>query len=265
MRHSDRSELLEALTAGVAALVTSEAWRRYLGFQSRFHRYSFHNVLLIATQCPQASRVASFSAWRRLGRSVRKGEKAIWILAPLFKKVERDEEEHSVLRGFKWVPVFDVSQTEGEALPVICAPLDGGDPAGRYEELVAVASSLGFSVLDHRFFGAANGDCSHAERLVRIEATNAPAQRVKTLAHELAHALLHEHFSDRALAELEAESTAYVVCRRLGIDSSGYSFGYLAAWAGGGEEATAAITAAGQRIHRAAGAILAPLTDTVPA
>ena len=99
-------------------------------------------------------------------------------------------------------------------------------------ELVNVARSIGFTVEDHEFNGSANGDCCHADHRIRVETTNTPAQRVKTLAHELAHALLHESYDNRALAELEAESTAYVVCQVLGIDSGDYSFGYVATWAG---------------------------------
>ncbi len=104
--------------------------------------------------------------------------------------------------------------------------------------------------------GTTNGDCVHARRRIRVECRNRPAQQVKTLAHELAHALLHEGTTDRSLAELEAESTAYVVCRSLGLDSGDYSFGYVACWAGGGPEAVAAITSSGRAIQRAASTIL---------
>ena len=101
-----------------------------------------------------------------------------------------------------------------------------------------------------------NGDCTHSEHRIRVETRNTPAQRVKTLAHEIAHALLHEQFDSRALAELEAESTAYVVCQSLGLDSSDYSFGYVATWAGGGEQAIAGIKASCERIQRTAATIL---------
>ncbi|MGH9205892.1 MAG: ImmA/IrrE family metallo-endopeptidase, partial [Acidimicrobiales bacterium] len=111
-------------------------------------------------------------------------------------------------------------------------------------------------VEDHEFAGSTNGDCCYAARRIRVELSNSPAQRVKTLAHELAHALLHETFDNRALAELEAESTAYVVCRALGIDSSDYSFAYASTWAGGGDEAIAGIKASCERIQKAAATIL---------
>jgi len=124
-----------------------------------------------------------------------------------------------------------------------------------------MARSIGFNVEDYEFGATINGDCSHPERRIRIEARNDPVQRLKTLAHELAHALLHQCVTDRALAELEAESTAYVVCQSLGLDTGGYSFGYVATWAGGGEQAIAKIKASCARIQKAAGIILQPFDD----
>jgi len=252
--------LIDQLTEGITTLTTSERWQRYLDVQSRFHRYSVNNVLLIGAQRPDATRVAGFNAWRRLDRTVRKGEKAIWILAPMVYKTDESEaEERRSVRGFKFVPVFDVMQTDGPELPSICHRLEGDDGSEHYNGLVAVAQSIGFTVEDHEFTGSTNGDCSHAERRIRVEPRNAPAQRVKTLAHEIAHSVLHEHFDRRAVAELEAESTAYVVCRALGIDSAGYSFGYVTAWAGGGEEAITEIRGSCGRIQKTAATILAAL------
>ncbi len=251
------AELLGQLAQGVAELTSSERWQDYLRFQSRFHRYSFNNVVLIATQCPEATWVAGFGTWQKMGRFVRRGEKAIWILAPIVaRRLAPQDEDEAVLRGFRWVPVFDVSQTDGRDLPSVCRRLVGGDPADHYGRLVDVARTIGFAVFDHEFAGSTNGECHHGARLIRVEARNAPAQRVKTLAHELAHALAHEGATSRALAELEAESVAYVVCQALGIDSSDYSFGYLAGWAGGGEDAVAQITASAERIQRCAARIL---------
>lgn len=113
--------------------------------------------------------------------------------------------------------------------------LNGDDAVGAYTRLVAVAHTLGYSVEEDHLDGSRNGDCSFRERLIWIEAANDPAQQVKTLAHEIAHAILHESFDgSRDLAELEAESVAYIVCSDMGLDSSAYSFGYVATWAGGG-------------------------------
>ena len=255
----DRRELVDQLAQGIMRLTSSEEWRRYLASQSRFHNYSFRNVVLIAAQCPQATRVAGFRAWQRLHRCVRKGERAIWILAPLVRRRDDDEEGQARVWGFKWVPVFDIAQTEGDPVPAANRLLSGDDPAGLYGRLVGVARSLGFAVLEAPLPGGVNGDCSHAARRIRVEIRNAPAQRVKTLAHELAHAILHEERGDRRLAELEAESTAYVVCRALGLDTGQYSFGYVAVWAQGGEEAVEAIRRCGERIQQAAAVILVSL------
>ena len=258
-----RPELLAQLTEGVQKLTTSDEWQHYLDFQSRFHSYSFGNVLLIAAQRPTASRVAGFHAWRKFGRHVLKGEKAIWILAPMvYKNGDADAgDDERVIRGFKYVPVFDVAQTDGEELPSVCNRLDGDAPAELYLGLVSVAQSLGFSVEMADLPGSTNGDCSHVEHRIRIRNGNSPVQQVKTLAHEIAHAILHEAYSNRALAELEAESTAYVVCSSLGLDSSGYSLGYVATWAGGGDAAIAAIKASCDRIQKTASQILRPFEE----
>ena len=114
-----QSDLLARLSEGITALTTSDEWIRHLEVQSGFHRYSFGNVVLIASQLPGASRVAGFRSWLKLGRNVRRGEKAIWILAPMrFKKTnDEDAGEGRTIAGFKYVAVFDVSQTEGAELP----------------------------------------------------------------------------------------------------------------------------------------------------
>lgn len=257
MATTNRPELVEKLTDGIARLTSSEGWQRYLDFQAQFHNYSFGNVLLIAAQCHGATRVAGFRAWQRMNRFVRKGEKAIWILAPMiYRNAEAEPEDDRVVRGFKYVPVFDLAQTDGEELPEVCTRLSGDDSAGAFLRMISVAQSIGFSVENAELSGGVNGDCTPDLKRIRVEVGNSPAQRVKTLTHELAHALLHETFEDRRLAELEAESTAYIVCQNLGVDSSDYSFGYVATWAGGGESAIAGIRASGERIQRAAETIL---------
>jgi hypothetical protein len=256
-RHN-HTELIGRLTEGIGKLTTSRDWQRYLELQSRFHHYSFANVLLIASQRDDATRVAGYNAWRKAGRFVRKGEKAIWILAPMvYKSTEaKAGKDDRVVRGFKFVPVFDLAQTEGEELPSVCEQLRGNDSEGAYNVLVEVARCVGFKVEPHEFAGSTNGDCSHVEGRIRIEGRNDPVQQVKTLAHEVAHGLLHKSFESRALAELEAESVAYVVCQAIGIDSGEYSFGYVATWAGGGDLAIAAIKSSCGRIERAAASIL---------
>lgn len=223
--------------------------------------YSFNNVILIDRQDPEATRVAGFHAWRKLGRGVRKGERAIWILAAMTRKVtdqdERADAETGTRRliGFRPVPVFDIRQTDGEPLPEVCSTLHGDAP-GIYSQLVAVAHTIAFTVEEDYLPGTVNGDCNFADKRIRVEVRNDERQQVKALAHELGHALLHEGNADRALGELEAESVAYVVCAALGVDTSDYSFGYVASWTGGGDEAITAIKAPGSRIQSAADRIL---------
>ena len=160
---------------------------------------------------------------------------------------------------FRIAYVFDVAQTEGRDLAALLVrKLEGFDSEGVQSQLATVAASIGFSVEWVELGGTRNGDCDNLKHCIRIEASNESRQQVKTLVHEIAHAILHggDDGTNRQLAELEAESVAYVVCADLGIDSSEYSFGYLASRAGGGEEARYGISASAQRIHPAASRIL---------
>ncbi|HEY5265629.1 MAG TPA: ArdC-like ssDNA-binding domain-containing protein [Acidimicrobiales bacterium] len=264
----DRSDLVDKLTEGIANLTTSEKWAEYLKFQSRFTRYSAQNTSLIMYQDPYASQVAGYDTWKKQGRFVKKGESGISILAPLIYK-EKDEdsgEEKKGIKGFRWVSVFDVRQTEGEDLPEIARKLTGEDSEHIYEELVKYAASIGSAVHDHEFEGGPNGDYDPRTKEIRVEAKNSGIQRVKTLAHELGHALLHATSEDgdevrldctaKNVKELEAESTAYVVCAALGIETDDYSFGYVVGWAGGGDQAIEKIRASQARIQKTSGQIL---------
>jgi antirestriction protein ArdC len=208
-----KDEALERLSNGIAQLTSSDAWSTWLRTQARFHHYSFSNSLLILVQRPSATRVAGFHTWRRLGRIVRRGERAIWILAPVTRQVAETDSStpdatKRVIATFRPVPVFDAEQTEGKPLPEVCNLLAGDDPYGAYSGLVTIAESIGFTVQDHVFDGETNGDCTPQLQRIRVEVNLAPAHRVKTLAHELGHALLHVDVADRGLNELEAESVA---------------------------------------------------------
>jgi antirestriction protein ArdC len=267
MDSTDRkAELLNQLAEGVTKLTESEAWQAWLRVQRRFHRYSWGNALLINLQRPDATQVAGFHSWLRLGRHVRKGEKGIAIFAPIVNRVHAEDPvtgEDTVIttapKTFRIAYVFDLAQTDGEELPALPVnKLHGADLDGLYPRLLNVAESIGFSVQAIELDGSRNGDCNHDHRLIRIESRNEPCQQVKTLAHELAHAILHGVRDElsRELAELEAESVAYIVCADLGIDSSEYSFGYLASWSGGGDDARNAISDSAGRIQLAVGLIL---------
>lgn len=236
----------ERLQGAIAELVSGDDWQRMLSLAARFHRYSFNNHLLILLQRPDATLVAGFRKWREVGRHVRKGEKGIAILAPCKYRTtieDADGEEQTVqaIRGFRVVYVFDVSQTDGPPLDDLEALrprlLDGDAPEGVWDALVAVATTNGYEVTRHRRAGE-NGYCDFGQRVIAVRPDVAPAQAVKTLVHELGHALLHADLSPRAreVEEVEVESVAYVVCDALGLDTSDYSFSYVAHWADGSSE-----------------------------
>ena len=264
-RMRDYSGLLEGLSAGIADLTTSEKWTQYLDVQSKFYRYSPNNVMLILLQNPYATRVAGYNAWKALDHQVMAKESALRILAPMkYKRDDAPEGENArEIRGFKLVPVFDISQTEGPDLPDIVSKLEGLAPEGVFVKLTEFAQDIGFRVeRPQSLDSGANGDTSHSEGRIRVVGSNSDAQQAKTLAHEIGHALLHDpgvettKDLERGLKELEAESTAYVICTALGMDTSDYSFGYVAGWAGGAPEAIQGIKASTGRIQKAATAVL---------
>lgn len=254
-----RQALLDALREGIIALTTSEQWAQWLRFSRRLPNYSFHNQILILGQFPGATQVAGYRSWQSFGRQVRRGERGIAILAPIgpSRPVDADALRLPPL-AFKTVRVFDVSQTDGPALPVAVEELMGPASPSDLSGLLGVASKLGFRVEWIELRSGRRGDCSHALRRIRVHTGLAPAQALKTLAHELGHAILHGpgFAGDRSLAELEAESCAFVTCSSLGIDSSAYSFGYVATWAGGGPEAVERIGRSASRIIAAASVIV---------
>ncbi|MBV8982182.1 MAG: ImmA/IrrE family metallo-endopeptidase, partial [Acidimicrobiia bacterium] len=265
---NDRKAKVEALQQeielGVTQLRSSEGWKEWLDASSKFHNYSFGNQMLILSRRPDATRVAGYRTWEQLDRHVNKGEKGIPILAPtVLKKVDEDGEEHRITTGFRVVHVFDVSQTDGKALPEPPAHrLQGEAPPGLQSALDHELTSRGFVIErpDGPYAGEANGDVNFASRTVRIRSDLSAAQQAKTTAHELAHALMHEHEATmpREQKELEAESVAYVVCKSQGLDTSDYSFGYVAAWTNAD---TKAVRASAERVRKTAGAIIDSLPD----
>jgi DNA primase len=238
--------LHQQLQDSLQELVTSEDWQRALAVAARFHDYSFANTRLIGAQSLARgftpSRVAGYRAWRDLGRHVRKGERGLQILAPVIRKVtpESAEEEEKRVVGFRVVHVFDITQTDGEPLPEVPITLVQGDLPTDWEQVRGLITGSGFDlqVADLDRLGEANGVTDWNRRDVVVRASLPGAQRFKTAVHELAHIRLHEPNSDgrpscRGIVEVEAESVAYMVCAGLGIDSAGYSLGYVASWSGG--------------------------------
>ena len=233
-----REELAAQLEQGVAALRDSEEFKRYLDVAARFHSYSFGNQILIGMQRPDASRVAGYRAWQGMGRQVLKGEKAIKILAPTFFRKGCNCAGDCECRAteavrFRSVSVFDIAQTDGDALPEIVGLLSG-DGLGLTPALETLARAEGLTV-DRDPANAqngANGWYSRERALIWVRPDVDDAQAAKTLAHELAH-----HFADhkvnghcREEGEIIAESAAYIVLNHFGIDAAGYTFGYLASW-----------------------------------
>lgn len=264
----NRNDKLQAahgkLQEAVAEIVSGDDWKRMLKVASRFHRYSFSNQLLIFAQNPDATLVAGFRRWKELGRSVRKGERGIGILAPCRyrTKVETedgDELSTESIKGWRVVYVFDILQTDGEPIEDIDAVrprlLDAGAPEGVWDALVAQAKAAGFEVIRDRR-GSENGYCDFLNRRIAVRPDVAPAQAVKTLIHEIGHALLHSEELPRSkeVAEVEVESVAYIVCDAMGLDSGDYSFAYVARWSEGSSEP---LKETGERVIACAKQVLA--------
>ena len=225
MKRDDAKKLSDdALTdlAAHLALGKSEELTKVLNTMSTFHNYSFGNCMLIARQKPDATLVAGFRAWLKLGRCVRKGEKGICILAPMVGKKEADDGsgETREVFGFRAVHVFDVSQTEGEELPEVNKI--SGDPGEKLGKLHATSETLGIALSYDDDLGGADG-VSKGGHIVLVRGLSA-AEEFNTLAHELAHELLHRGSDRRTLSkavkELEAEAVAYVVSKAAGLFNS---------------------------------------------
>ncbi|HEM3615067.1 TPA: toprim domain-containing protein [Streptococcus suis] len=243
----DRAGLTQHLKDGVHQYLNSEQYKDFLNTMSRFPNYSYRNIQLLKAQMPTVQAVASFKSWKEdFGRTVIKGSKSLRIFAPQITKV-RDPQTGEVLKDeqgndktrvtFKLVPVFDISQTEGKELPKPIYQLEGNHEnySKLYRSAKAYAQSKGLTMEFNSNIGEANGYYSRKENKIVIKAGMSEQQTLKTIYHELAHADLHSsqtvtkdlQYSD---AELQAESVAYVVANHYGLDTSEYSFGYLATW-----------------------------------
>lgn len=246
------TELHQQLTNAVAQIETGEQWQAWLEFARRLHKYSFKNLILIWAQRPDASAVASYRTWQALDRQVRRGEKAIRVLAPMARHVAVvDQQDEPVVRddgttvqrqqilGFKPVPVFDIAQTDGPPPPQAPGPvlLSGEAPAGLWEGLVDEVSTRGYRLLRGPVgqLGGANGVTKITEREVWVRDDVDSAQAVKTLTHELAHVILHTDPNQptdcAGIREVEAESVAHLVMGAHGLDTGAYSYPYVAVWA----------------------------------
>ncbi len=283
------AELTDKLENGIKELYASGKYAEYLHAMSKFHRYSFGNALLILFQCPTATRVAGYTTWKKdFGRNVKRNEKGIQILAPcpsrryVWKEVTdpntgkvlcnpdgspRRETQLVTVTHFKVATVFDVSQTEGKELPTLGVTRLTGNVenfAAIYDKLTSLSPvPVEIDICP----GEANGYFSSMENRIVLRPGMSQIQTVKTLVHEIAHAKLHdaknippEERKQRREKEVEAESIAYVVCQHFGIDTSEYSFGYVAGWSRGKEMNE--LKSSLDQIHSTAGEIIAALDDT---
>jgi hypothetical protein len=255
-RAEKRAEDRRRMAAAIEELRSGEGWRRWLEVRRHFHTYSWRNQLLIAHQRPGATRVASFGRWLKLGYVVRRGERGIRVWKhcdPSRKAIERwraagADPETEPEGFFIMVPVFDRSQVEARAdfdgerveLDPPIVPVGGDSLSPLVEPLVGFAASIGSRVSFAPIPGSATGSYSAATREITVDGGCANA-RVKTLLHELSHALVRcdraEDDPDLGYAEEEAvvESVAFGVCSAVGLDTSGYSVPYVAGWGRGGE------------------------------
>ena len=255
-------EITAQLEAGVKDLFNSERYQDYLKAMSKFHDYSLNNTLLIVMQKPDASLVAGFNKWRdEFERHVKRGEKGIKILAPAPYKIKKElekldpdgkpiigedgkpvtEQKEITVPAFKVVSVFDVSQTDGKEIPDIAVDSLTGS-VEQYEDFFkALEQTSPVPVGFERIESGAHGYYHNAEKRIALNEGESELQTVKTLIHEIAHAKLHDidlnappeqqqERPSRRTREVEAESIAYTVCQHFGLDTSDYSFGYVAGW-----------------------------------
>lgn len=258
IKDGETTKILAELEEGVKNVFQSDRYKEYLKSMSKFHHYSFGNILLIAMQRPDATRVAGMTTWNQLGRTVKKGEHGIKILAPIITKhtvrnavVDEtgcpmvdiktnqpvvEEQTMSVRRGYRTVHCWDISQTTGQDLPAMAQELQGQVPD--YEKLKGSLIQVAQCPVSFRKTKGEKGSYSPGQHRIVISNELSELQTVKTLVHELAHSRLHHRKGAdpvnkyRSTAEIEAESVAFVVCQHLGLDTSDYSFEYLAGWSG---------------------------------
>lgn len=251
-------ELLERAEQGTKEIFESDKYRDYLATMAKFHSYSFRNSLLILIQKPEASYVAGYTAWQtKFHRQVQRGEKGIQIVGYTPKKIRVEQEQKDSngntiigadgkpvldtitkqIPAFTPVYVYDVSQTEGEPLPQLVSELDGSVEA--YNDLMTAIKEVSpFPIVFEDIQGGAKGYCNPVAQKIAINNGMSEMQNVKTAIHEVTHADLHapelnltlNERTDRRTREIEAESTAFVVCSHYGIDTSDYTFPYLATW-----------------------------------
>ena len=262
-REEQLKQITEQLEQGVAEIFTSEKYTEYLNTMAKFHNYSFNNTLLIAMQKPEATLVAGYQAWqKKFNRQVKRGEKGIQIIAPApFKEkqeIEKTDPEtgeivigkdgqpetevvERVITKFRVTTVFDVSQTTGEPIPEFEVSELEGDVLIYHDFMESLKMVAPVPIRFIEIDGEAKGFYQLVDKYIAIQPGMSEEQTMKTAVHETAHAVLHDRdqmeaegiVKDQLTREVEAESVAYVVCNHFGLDTSEYSFSYIASWSSG--------------------------------
>ena len=245
-KEAQRKEATDKLEGAIKSLETSDGFRQWLRARALFHSYSLNNTLLIVAQCPEATRIASAKVWRELGRHIVKGSRSLKVFAPVEWHIEckqgdagakyndkRKRWERKV-RAFKLVPVFDVSQTDGDALPHLEVADVDGDTHGRLiDPLMNLAESLGYTV-KIQDTGDAGGWCDATAKVIAVSDKMEFNGMVRVLVHEIAHALGVSYTKyGRGPAEVIVEAATYIVLAGQGFDLDPASVPYIAGWGKG--------------------------------
>ena len=262
-REEQLKQITEQLEQGVAEIFTSEKYTEYLNTMAKFYNYSFNNTLLIAMQKPEATLVAGYQAWqKKFNRQVKRGEKGIQIIAPAPYKEKQEIEKtdpetgeivigedgqpetevvERIITRFRVTTVFDVSQTTGEPIPEFEVSELEGDVLIYHDFMEALKMVAPVPIRFIEIDGEEKGFYQLVDKYIAVQLGMSEAQTMKTAVHETAHAVLHDRdqmetegiVKDEFTREVEAESVAYVVCNHFGLDTSEYSFSYIASWSSG--------------------------------
>lgn len=283
----DMDSIMQSLESGVEELFTSNRYQEFLKTMAKFHNYSFNNTMLIAMQRPDATLVTSYKNWQSMGRQVMKGEKGITIIAPApYKKMKEkevlDENQRPIMGTdgkpkteqvevtvphFKAVTVFDIAQTSGEPIQTLAPELLTAAVQDFDSFMQAIQKISPVPIRFDEIDGNANGYYHNADKEIVIKKGLSESQTLKTAIHETAHAKLHDKEimeslgveKDRLTKEVEAESIAYCVCSSLGLDTSDYSFPYIAGWSSSREMKE--MKASMDVIRKTAGEMIDQLTE----
>ena len=283
----DMDSIMQSLESGVEELFTSNRYQEFLKTMAKFHNYSFNNTMLIAMQRPDATLVTSYKNWQSMGRQVMKGEKGITIIAPApYKKMKekevldenqrpimgtdgkpKTEQVEVIVPNFKAVTVFDIAQTSGEPIQILAPELLTAAVQNFDSFMQAIQKISPVPIRFDEIDGNANGYYHNADKEIVIKKGLSESQTLKTAIHETAHAKLHDREimeslgveKDRLTKEVEAESVAYCVCSSFGLDTSDYSFPYIAGWSSSREMKE--MKASMDVIRKTAGEMIDQLTE----